>query len=185
MALKLIQAAALPITLELLKAQLRVDTPDEDVLLQFYLDAAVEQLDGPEGILGRAIGTQTWELLMDEFPDGPMAFPIPPLQAVTSVKYLDAQGVERTVPQNEYAVDVLSSPGWLIPADSWPEVFGTPNAVTVRFVAGYVNTPARLQLAIAMLVADMMANREATIDRRLQRNRMLYDMLLPFKQVDP
>ena len=44
-----------PVTLAEMKAAARVDFGDDDLIMQSYLDAAVDHLDGWSGILGRAI----------------------------------------------------------------------------------------------------------------------------------
>lgn len=50
-----------PITLTEAKTQTRVDHDDEDLLLQHYIDAA-SLLDGPTGLVGRCLVTQSWQM---------------------------------------------------------------------------------------------------------------------------
>lgn len=45
-----------------MKAHLRVDHDDEDAMIQSLTDAAVSWLDGWDGVLGRCIMRQTWQI---------------------------------------------------------------------------------------------------------------------------
>src|SRR4051794_4125579 len=62
-------APAAFLDLDEVKLHLRVDADNtaEDTLIQLYLDAAVDAI---EGHLHRAILEQTWKLTLDEFPRG-------------------------------------------------------------------------------------------------------------------
>ena len=87
--------AAEPISLATAKAHLRVTHAAEDTLIPLYISAAVSKLDGKDGLLGRAMITQDWQLSLDSFPcDGVIELPLPPLQEVTFVKYFDADNAE-------------------------------------------------------------------------------------------
>ena len=147
MSLSLVSAAAAePVTLVEAKAFLNVTTADDDTLITSLIAAARAEIDGEDGWLGRALVTQTWDLLLDRFPGGSLRnpwsaifAPLPPLQSVTSLKYLDTAGVEQTLATAKYTVDAKSEPGRIVPAygESWPSTRDVPNAVTLRFVAGY------------------------------------------------
>lgn len=163
MALRLITAASSPVTLAEAKAHVYVTHANDDALIQLYIDAATANLDGRDGILGRALGTQTWELVMDSFPVGPIQFPLPPLQSITSVKYFNVAGLEVTLGAAQYNVDAASEPGWVSPVSSWPATFPTINAVSIRFVAGYTQVPAAIKAAILLMAGDLYAIREANV----------------------
>lgn len=198
MALRLITAPTVfPVTLAEAKAHLRVDHSTDDDLINLYIEASTAYCDGPEGFLGRAIVTQTWELVIDEFPDNEIKIPLPPLQSVTSVTYDDADGTEQVVSSSDYTVDAVSEPGWVIPESdgSWPDTFEGINAVRIRFVAGYAptsdsppdlrgNIPHSIKAAILLLVGSQYAHREENVigtivqpldwgaDALLRRHRM-------------
>jgi uncharacterized phiE125 gp8 family phage protein len=144
----------------------------EDPLLIALLEAARGEIDGGRGWLGRALITQTWDLVLDEFPavtrNNPYAaikVPLPPLQSVTSVTYLDDNGVSQTLSASLYDVDIKSEPGQVRPAygESWPTTRDTPQAVTVRFVAGYgaaAAVPALIKLWLRIRLSTLYEHRE-------------------------
>jgi uncharacterized phiE125 gp8 family phage protein len=152
------------VSIETMKSHLRVDGTEEDPLIQSYIHSACEL---GEGLARRAFLTQTLELVIDTFPaDGILKLPRPPLQSVTSVKYMDVNGNEYT--WTDYAVDARSEPGVVIfrsiPADALLE----SGAVAVRFVAGYglaaVTVPAMFTQGVMLSVAHWYENREGAIE---------------------
>lgn len=61
-----VTAPVLPVvTLDEMKAHLRVVHDDEDLVIQSLTDAAVAHLDGYRGVLGRAIMPQEWAVDVD------------------------------------------------------------------------------------------------------------------------
>ena len=86
------QPAATPITLAEVKAQARVTHDDEDLLIQHYIDAATAWLDGPSGILGRCLVTQTWRAELAAV-TGPIRLPFPDT-VISSAVFTDAEGGE-------------------------------------------------------------------------------------------
>lgn len=68
------------VTLADMKAYLRVDSADEDVVVQQLIDAAVAYLDGWGGVLGRCIMPQTWAF---EAVAGDVESPMPDVTAAT------------------------------------------------------------------------------------------------------
>lgn len=94
-----------------------------------------------EQLTGRALVTQTWDLFLDAFPCSgkPIIVPKPTLQSVTSITYTDTAGDAQVLATDQYAVDIKSEPGRIMPAYgvTWPSTRDVMNAVTVRFVAGY------------------------------------------------
>lgn len=165
-----------PLTLEEVKAHLRVDHTYDDSLIAIYLAAARAHVDGPEGFLGRALVTQVWELVLDAFPDDEIKIPLPPLQTVDSIRYDDSAGNEQIVNTSDYFVDNVSEPGWVVPADgaSWPTPMDAINSVRVRFTAGYApstdsppdlraNIPFDIKAAILLHVGSMYEHREEVV----------------------
>lgn len=160
MALKLITpAAGLPVTLARAKAFLRVEGTDEDDLIGALLGAAVGHL---EQVTGRRFGTETWALCLDSFSDT-ILLQYGPVQSVTGIEYLDQAGATQQAPAELWREDLVSDPARIVrrPGASWPQVLDAPNAVTVRFVAGYADLPLPLQQAVLLLVGHWYTNREA------------------------
>lgn len=198
MSLKLITAPTFePVTLAEAKSHCRVDTSDDDTLLEGLIKATRQYLDGQTGWLNRALCTQTWDLYLDAFPSAEIRIPLPPLQSVTHVKYDDVNGVEQTVSSTDYDVDKVDglSPGYVVPASSfsWPTTYDAINAVRVRFVAGWATdggspavaqTPWPIKHAIKMMVSDMYENRESvvigTISSRVPVATAVENLLLPW-----
>jgi uncharacterized phiE125 gp8 family phage protein len=125
--------------------------------------------------MGRKLVTQTWELVIDEFPDEEIKIPYPPLQSIVSIKYDDAAGAEQTLATSGYVVDNVSEPGWVVPSTSgWPTTFEGINAVRIQFIAGYgatsdsppsfvANIPQSIKNGILLHLGLMYANRENLI----------------------
>jgi len=169
MALKLKTAPAVrPLTLAEVKAHCRVDSVDDDLLLDGLIDAAVTMLDGHRGILGRCLIEQTWELYYDEFPSGDLQIPLGDVRAIESVEYVDMTSglyVEWNV--SNYETDLISQPSWIVPIIGWPSHMTTTNAMRVTFVAGFgaaaSDVPMAIRQAMLMLIGHWYENREATI----------------------
>lgn len=155
--------AAEPISLAEAKLQCRVDGSADDALLGILITAAREQA---ENELGRALITQTRELVLDEFPDA-CVLRGAPVQSVASVKYLDTAGVEQTLNPADTLLDKDSSPGYLVPAygKAWPVTYAVPNAVRVRFVCGYgdagSDVPESIRHWMLIAIATWYAHRES------------------------
>lgn len=142
----------------------------EDTLITGLIKAAREYC---EGYQNRAYITQTWELILDAFPDTYFQIPLPPLQwavvADMSITYYDTALGSHVVATADYQVDVDSYKGRVCPAygKSWPATILRPmNGVIVQFKAGYgaaaANVPEHIRLAIKILAGHMYENREAT-----------------------
>jgi uncharacterized phiE125 gp8 family phage protein len=137
--------AVLPISLAELKAEARLDGDDstDDARLMSCLRAAVDRLDGAEGLLGKALITQVWELLLPAFPyhNGRIDIPLPPLQQIVSVVYTDPAGDTQTLAADRYQVVGIGGafPGWIAAAyaTTWPATRCQDEAVTITFRCGY------------------------------------------------
>jgi uncharacterized phiE125 gp8 family phage protein len=188
MSMKLITAPSVnPVDSATVKAHLRVIGSSEDALITIYTDAATQALDGPNGLLGRALVTQTWEYVLDKFPSAEIKMPLPPIQTVTFVKYLDESGVEQTLDSARYQVDTAGDPGWIVvDADGWPATMDTANAVTIRFVAGYglaAAVPAPIKSAILLHVGDLFENRQIGAEKQLFVNDAYDRLTYPYRKL--
>ena len=177
MALRMITAPTVePLTLEQVKAHLRVSHTDDDSTIEIYMRAARMTVEGPEGFLGRALVTQVWELVLDGFPINEIKIPLPPLQTVDSIKYDDSNGNEQAVSTQDYWVDNVNEPGWVVltAGTVWPTPLDAVNSVRVRFTAGYsptadsppdlrANVPFDIKAGMLLLIGSMYEHREENV----------------------
>jgi uncharacterized phiE125 gp8 family phage protein len=156
-----------PVTLAEARLHLKVDSTDDDTLISALITAMREQA---EHRTGRAFITQTLELVLDGF-SADLELPRPPALAITSVKYYDNTGALQTLDAANYSIDSNMEPGWLIPAYgmSWPSTYSTPNAVRVRYTAGYgaaSDVPESIKTWIKMALSTIYNQRDSIIDGR-------------------
>lgn len=141
MTLKLITAATtFPVTRAEAKNQCRIDSDitADDSRIDVLIEAATLACEHELG--DRALMTQTWERVLDEFPADAIELGKPPAASIVLVKYIDVNEVEQTMSSADYSHDTDTDEGrWLLPAidTDWPSTLDTANAVRVRFSAGY------------------------------------------------
>lgn len=152
-----------PVSLDEAKVHLRVDSIDEDDLIQSLISAARQQV---ENHTRHALLTRTYDLALPCF-GGCIELPWPPLQSVTGVFYTAVGASEATVAPSVYVVTTSGVRGRITQAygQYWP-VFtaGIPYPVRVRFVAGFGDVddvPAEIKQAILLIVGALYENREA------------------------
>lgn len=156
-----------PVSLDELKAHLRVDQADENGLLTSLIVAARRHL---EMETRRAFINTTYAYRLPKFPaDRFIELPRPPLSSVTSIVYEDSDSVSQTLAASSYQVDTYGEPGRvaLEPSQSWPATEADRlNAVTVTYVAGYgsaaTDVPQEIRQAIMLLAGHWYENREHT-----------------------
>jgi uncharacterized phiE125 gp8 family phage protein len=151
-----------PVSSSEAKLHLRVDASTDDTLIAQIITAAREWC---EAFQNRCFITQTLTCYMDEFPDI-IDLPRLPVQSVSSVKYLDEQGVQQTLSASLYRVDVIN--GRMTPAygESWPCTRVDTNAVEIEYIAGYgaaAAVPASVKQAMLLLIGHFYENREAEV----------------------
>jgi uncharacterized phiE125 gp8 family phage protein len=171
-----------PVTLAEAKEHLRVLHGAEDALIGRLIKAVREHA---EPSTGRAFITQTWDFWLPAFTrSGLIELPRPPLQAVTWVKYLDRDGVEQTVDPVDYVVVAPGLVGTVQPAPDadWPATQRHPQAVSIRFTAGYgpapADVPEDLRNAMLMLIEHLYHNRGASTEAALKATPTGVDALL-------
>lgn len=154
-----------PVTLQEAKDHLRVTHDLEDTLIAALIDAAVSNLDGWSGILGRCIVSQTWRQDFGEFTDC-IRLPFPDVQSVT-VAYTDDAGNAQTVAGSEYHLVNRASGAVIELADgaAWPSTYTRPDAVRVTMVCGYAAVPAAIKAAILLHVGALYENRASVTDK--------------------
>lgn len=160
----LITAPAIePLSLLDAKEHIREDLDEQDGIINALIQAARSYVEQRSW---RALMTQTWDIRYDRFPPRScaLALPLPPLQSVTSIQYVDADGA--TQPFTDFQFDKTSERGRVAPTvgNEWPEVGGSLGAVVIRIVAGYGDlrddVPQPLRQAMKLLVGAFYEGRE-------------------------
>lgn len=167
--------AVAPISLAEAKAQTRVDHNDEDQLIQHYIDAATSLLDGPAGLLGRCLVTQSWQMKIDAL-TGPVLLPFPDI-TIDGAVFTDTAG-------GTLAYDLALQDQRLLLRPS----SGHGRPVEIAFTAGYgaaADVPAAIRQAMLLLIGQWYDNREAvTVGAAGSPMPMAVDALLaPYRRV--
>lgn len=163
MGLQLITAPATdPVSLDRARAVLRIDGTDQDAEIALLIKVAAAHV---QRITQRALITQRWRLILDGFPSGALRLPLPPLQSVEAVTYLDADGVEQTLAPSTYIVNPTGLAGQITPAygETWPVTRSQAMAVKVEFTCGYDAIPDDIQAAMLLLIGHLDQNREQVV----------------------
>lgn len=170
------------VTLDVMRAHLRVTTTDDDTLIATYTAAATDYV---ERIIDRALITRTLSQTVTRAPvprqvalsptptlyplNWPLAYPRPlielrraPLIAVSAVTWRDLDAVSTTLTAGtDYVADATQEPGQVRLAASLS--FPNANALTVTYTAGYGATadavPISLRQAIMIMTAHMYEGR--------------------------
>lgn len=162
-----------PLSLAEAKANLLVEHTGDDALITQLISAARSHI---ERHTARTLITSTWQVSYDggqDFCDG-FELPRPPIQSVTSVVYVDTDGVTQTLATSKYRVDAASEPGRITPAlnQSWPTFAAVTGAVTATYVAGFgdasTDVPDDLLAAVKVLLGHLYENREAVAHSSLK-----------------
>lgn len=128
-----------PVSLSEAKLHLRIDDNADDVLIGALITAARQHA---EHDTRRALVSQTWKQVLDQFPseeDTAISLGLAPVASVVSVLYIDADGQEQTLAPSAYKLDKITEPCRLVPAygTSWPSTRSEINAVSITYTCGY------------------------------------------------
>jgi uncharacterized phiE125 gp8 family phage protein len=156
-----------PVSLERAKRHLRVTRDDENEDIAQLIPMARKQV---ERDTGRALMTQTHDLVCDTVPAGRMLqLPFAPLISVTLVTSYDIADAATVMASTDYQVDVSATPGRLTlkSSASWPTSLREYQSLVVRFVCGYganpEDVPEPLAQAMLLLIGGFFEHREHVI----------------------
>lgn len=156
-----------PVTLVEAKAHLRVDHALDDAYLPMLIAAARQKC---EEYLRRSIVSTQWTQYFDTFPEdgGAIKLARAGVTSVDAVKYINTDGVEKTLDPAEYTFHVAEEPTLIAPAygKSWPDIRSQPRAVSVQFKSGWGSAavvPGGIKMAVLQLVGTWYANRESVV----------------------
>lgn len=174
-----------PLALPEVKRWLRHDGSDDDDTILELIQAAREDI---EPLLRRTMVTTTYDQSLDCFPLGrePIVLQRSPAASVSSITYTDEDGDEQTWAASNYTLNSDREPAEITPAYGvfYPATRRVPQAVTIRFVAGYGDpgdVPAKFKRLHNLYVAEAFYGRlpksisfgtgelRTTFDRLLQR----------------
>ena len=128
-----------------------------------------------EAITRRQLITAEWDLILDGFPSDrqPIEIPLPPLQSITSITYIDTAGATQTLESSLYRVVSAGKPitpkcqpGKVLPiyGAEWPATIDDIETVTIRFTAGYgeagTAVPEGIRNWLLLNIANLWENRE-------------------------
>ncbi len=167
-----------PITLAQAWAHLHIDTDgsppasDEDYWLQYIGIPAAR--DWCEQWLGASIAPRILEYAAYSFPSDSFLLPFGPVLDIVSIKYNDTDGALQTMDPADYELDNFTRQNQvrLVYAGSWPSARSSPNAVKVRYTAGYslagdspqVNVmPDGIRIGLLLMLGHLNSNRENSI----------------------
>lgn len=167
-----------PVSVEDMKDHLRIlgDDGSQNALIQDCIDAAAAWFQEQTRTV---LMQQTLTHYLDMFPrrsrlnDGrAILLAMPPLQSVTSVRYLDTENDAQTLDAELYDIDAATHPGRirLKPTASWPATVDRANAVEIEAIHGYASAtdvPHTLRAAVKMLASLYYENAEAAGEKAL------------------
>lgn len=146
----------MPVTLEEVKAHLKVVGTDEDSIITAYIKAATRVC---EEYTGLSFTEQSRTIALQNFPCSSKGIPIPygPVTQIIAFGYVDADDVEQPLEVDTgYTVDD-SGIYTLKAVDSWPE---GGSSLLIEYDAGFTETPDNLKVAVLQLTADLYEGRQ-------------------------
>jgi len=163
--------ATAPISLAEAKTQMRVESSDDDSIIQRLIDAAVAFVD-VQGALGKAMITQTWGQWLSPNPST-VYLSLGPVQSVSAIKYYDVDGALQTATLADF--NVFGTPNRISVSPksgkAWPVTQTRDDAIKIEYVIGYGSTsasvPETVRHALMMLVAHWYDNRETSTEKQM------------------
>lgn len=153
--------AAEPVSVAEARAQCNVIGTGDDTILAAFISQAREFA---EHYTCRSLAPQTLELALDAFPcEDYIDLDRSPVTAITSVKYTDSDGVEQTMPSTDYSLSLYGQSRRINLAYgiAWPSTQDIPDAVRIRYAAGYAAIPAAAKAGLLLLIGHLFENRQA------------------------
>ena len=160
-----------PIANSVMKNFLKVDTSADDDLIASMITTARQLV---ELRTRTQLLTATYKMNLDRFPiqTNWITLPISPLASVTHIKYYDSDNTLQTWDASNYIVDSQSKPPRirLSQSSTFPSTYTSPNAVEIKYVAGYTSTsavgyPTALNAAIYLIVGHLYENRQEVVSK--------------------
>lgn len=153
------------VTLAEAKAHLEYADTDRDGYINSLIAAATEMLDGPEGMIGKAVGEQVWTYALRCAPSGVINLPVVPVKALQAVSYFDADNVAQVIAVDQFRLVANEDFAYLEPVDgfTWPVFYDRGDAVRFTLQLGLPEVPAGIKHAALLMISNWFENREAVI----------------------
>jgi len=172
-----------PLSLDDIKAHLRVTHDDEDALITGLMVAARQTIEARAGL---ALMAQSWRLSCDIVPSETVHLPLTPVQSVNDVSIITAAGDVLSIADHLYEV-AAGSLGRVRRVGIWPKPGVSIDGVRIDFTAGWMDPsllPEDLKQAVKLLTAQFYETREAAGVERVYRIPDAVDALsAPYRQV--
>lgn len=169
-----------PVDLADAKLHLRVDSIDEDSLIEGYISAARMSV---EAYAGLALLSQTWDLVLDAWPGPVIDFNLGP---VTAIQKVTVDGIELDAASYNLAPG-LNARLVRTKGATWPSPQSIAAGIVVRFESGFGATgndvPQNIRHAILMTVAHWFENREAAPADGDQLTPPVRRLLAPYRKL--
>jgi uncharacterized phiE125 gp8 family phage protein len=179
--------ASEPISLEEARLHLKLDviggTNPDDALIERLISAARKWA---EKLTGLALGEQTWEVALDDFPFiATDALPGGPVSEILSVKYReDAAGTETTLASSRYYLDAFTGSVSLAYGQSWPSARVVPSGVRILYTVGAEPVDDDVRAAMLLVIGHLYANRENSSGTQVYSVPMGAESLLSLSRVN-
>lgn len=159
-----------PVSLDDMKAHLRVDHAADDGLVLGMIKTAREAC---ERVTGKSLITRSYSLFLDDFPPTFLELPKPPLVSVTQILTYDAASASTVYAAGNYFVDTASQPGrvYILSGSAFPSPGRDINGIEIQYKAGFGiapdDIPALFQHGIKTMAAHLYMHRSDTVDEAL------------------
>ena len=165
-----------PVSLAEAKAHLRIDSADEDGLINSLITAARLMV---EARTARALITQTWLFHLDK-PAGFYELPLKPSKAITEISTFDENGTQAVLTGEDYTAEKRGEVMRV-------KLHRAAYRAEVGFVAGYgdmgADVPASLVQAILQLTAYWFENRGNSSLMGSAMPKTISALLAPYRNV--
>jgi len=157
---RILDAASEALSLTELKNHLRIasSTADDDAF-RLYIPAVRHRT---ETFLRETLITSTWQYKEDAFSDI-TCLPMGPIQSITSISYVDTDGVSQSFTDFQFDEDGRLAPAY---GFSWPSTRAQFNAVTIIYIAGQLhagNVQEDIKHAMSLWIGACDVARENTV----------------------
>jgi uncharacterized phiE125 gp8 family phage protein len=156
-----------PVSLDDAKAQCNLSGATYDTLLTSYIKAARAHV---EAMCGAKLVEQSLLLRCSDWCDLKHLL-VKPIQEITNIKYLDADGTEQTLATSVYRLIDGAHPSIVLkPNQTWPNALAIDDAIRVTVVAGWPDAddvPANIKQAMFLLISTWFESREDQVSDAL------------------